>query len=81
MIAGITLGSIPLGVALVVIVVLYLARPFAVAEDEAVRLDREEVDGLVLRRDALLRQVRELDDDMEAAKVAPELTSASGRNW
>ena len=43
------------------------------AEDEAVRLDREEVDGLVLRRDALLRQIRDLDDDMEAAKVAPEL--------
>ena len=42
-------------------------------EDEAVRLDREEVDGLVLRRDALLRQIRDLDDDMEAAKVAPEL--------
>ena len=73
MIAGITLGSILLGVALVVLVLLYLARPFVVAEDEAVRLDREEVDGLLLRRDALLRQVRELDDDMEAAKVAPEL--------
>jgi hypothetical protein len=72
-IAGLTIGSILLGVALVIIVVLYLLRPFAFPEDETVRLDREEVDGLVLRRDGLLRQIRELDDDMEAAKVAPEL--------
>lgn len=73
MIAGLTLGSILLGVALVVLVLLYLARPFVVAEDEVTRVEREEVDGLLLRRDALLRQIRELDDDMEAAKVAPEL--------
>ena len=73
MITGLTLGSILLGVALLVLVLLYLARPFVVAEDEAARVDREEIDGLLLRRDALLRQIRELDDDMEAAKVAPEL--------
>jgi len=72
-IAGLTIGSVLLGIALLFIVILYLARPFIVPEDEAARLDREEVDGLVLRRDALLRQIRELDDDMEAAKVAPEL--------
>jgi len=72
-IAGLTTGSILLGVALVVIVALYLLRPFAFPEDDAVRLDREEVDGLVLRREGLLRQIRELDDDMESAKVAPEL--------
>ena len=73
MIAGLTLGSVLLGIALLLLVILYLARPFLVAEDEAARLDREEVDGLLLRRDALLRQIRELDDDLEAAKVAPEL--------
>ena len=73
MIAGLTIGSVLLGIALLLIVILYLARPFVMPEDEAVRLDREEVDGLVLRRDALLRQIRDLDDDMEAAKVAPEL--------
>ena len=73
MIAGLTIGSVLLGIALLFIVILYLARPFIVPEDEAARLDREEVDGLVLRRDALLRQIRDLDDDMEAAKVAPEL--------
>lgn len=73
MIAGLTIGSVLLGIALLLIVILYLARPFVVAEDEAARLDREEVDSLTLRRDALLRQIRDLDDDMEAAKVAPEL--------
>lgn len=76
MIAGLTLGSVLLGVALLVVVLLYLARPFAVPEDEEARLDREEVDSLVLRRDALLRQIRELDEDMEAAKVAPEMYQA-----
>ena len=73
MIAGLTIGSVLLGIALLFIVILYLARPFILPEDEAVRLDREEVDGLVLRRDTLLRQIRDLDDDMEAAKVAPEM--------
>jgi hypothetical protein len=72
-IAGLTLGSVLLGIALLLLVILYLARPFVTAEDEAVRLDREEVDSLLLHRDALLRQIRELDDDLEAAKVAPEL--------
>ena len=59
--------------ALVVIVLLYLARPFAMPEDEDVRVNREEIDGLLLRKEAILREIRELDDDYEAAKVAPEL--------
>jgi hypothetical protein len=75
--AGLTIGSILLGVALVVIVVLYLARPFALPEDEATRLDREAIDGLLLRKESLLRDIRELDDDYEAAKVAPEMYRAA----
>ena len=74
---GLTLGSILLGGALVVIVVLYLARPFALPEDEAARVDRETLDGLLLRKDALLRDIRELDEDYEAAKVAPEMYRAA----
>lgn len=73
MISGLTLGSILMGVALAVIVLLYLARPFAFVEDEDIRHDREEIDALLLRKDNLLRQIRELDDDMESAKVAPEM--------
>jgi hypothetical protein len=70
---GLTLGSILLGAALLIIVLLYLARPFAMPEDEAARLDREEIDALLLRKESLLRDIRELDDDYESAKVAPEL--------
>ena len=43
MIAGLTLGSVLLGIALLLLVILYLARPFVTAEDEAMRLDREAV--------------------------------------
>lgn len=71
--AGLTIGSILLGAALVLIVLLYLARPFAMPEDEEVRVNREEIDALLLRKEALLRDIRELDDDYESSKVAPEM--------
>ena len=75
--SSLTLGSALLGLALVVIVLLYLARPFAMPEDEEVRVNREEIDGLLLRKADLLRSIRELDDDYDAAKVAPELYVAT----
>jgi hypothetical protein len=62
-----------LGAALIVLVLLFLARPFAVAEDEEERHEREQIDGLLLRKEALLRDIRELDDDYESAKIAPEM--------
>lgn len=62
-----------MGGALVILVLLYLARPFAMREDEETRVEREEIDGLLLRKESLLRDIRELDDDYESAKVAPEL--------
>lgn len=71
--SGLTVGSVLLGLALVIIVLLYLARPFAMPEDEETRVNREEIDGLLLRKESLLREIRELDDDYESAKVAPEL--------
>ncbi len=71
--ANLTIGSILLGGALVLIVVLFLARPFAAGEDEEQRIGREAVDALLLRKESLLREIRELDDDYEAAKVAPEM--------
>ena len=58
--SSLTLGSALLGLALVVIVLLYLARPFAMPEDEEVRVNREEIDGLLLRKADLLRNIREL---------------------
>ena len=71
--ANLTIGSILLGGALVLIVVLFLARPFATGEDEEQRIGREAVDALLLRKESLLRDIRELDDDFEAGKVAPEM--------
>jgi hypothetical protein len=71
--AGLTLGSILLGAALVIVVVLFLARPFAARQDEAARAGREEIDALLLRKESLLRDIRELDEDYDSAKVAPEL--------
>lgn len=71
--SNLTIGSILVGAALVLIVALYLARPFAMPDDEEERVQREEIDGLFLRKEALLRDIRELDDDYESAKVAPEL--------
>lgn len=73
MISDMTLGAILMGIALAIIVALYLLRPFVFPENEDVRHDREEIDALLLRKDNLLRQIRELDDDMESAKVAPEM--------
>lgn len=71
--SSLTIGSMLLGAALVLIVVLYLARPFAMPEDEERRVNREEIDSLLLRKESILRDIRELDDDYEGAKVAPEL--------
>lgn len=73
MITDMTIGTLLMGLALIIIVALYLLRPFVFAEDEEQRHDREEIDALLLRKDNLLRQIRELDDDMESAKVAPEM--------
>jgi hypothetical protein len=72
-ITGLTLGSILMGIALLLVVLYYLARPFIYPEDDDVRHDREEIDALLILKATLLRRIRELDDDMEAAKVAPEL--------
>jgi hypothetical protein len=73
LLSGLTIGSILLGGAVLVLVLLYLARPFAAAEDDPARHERETVDSLLLRKESLLRDIRELDDDYESAKVAPEL--------
>lgn len=71
--SNLTIGSLLLGGALVLIVVLFLARPFAADEDAEKRRSREAVDALLLRKESLLREIRELDDDYEAGKVAPEM--------
>lgn len=75
--SGLTIGSALLGLALVILVFLYLARPFAMREDEETRVNREEIDALLLRKESILRDIRELDDDYESAKVALEMYMAA----
>lgn len=67
-----TLGSLLLGLALAVVVVLVLTRPFMRPVDEDFETD-EQIESLLAQKDALLQDLRGLDDDMEAGKVAPEL--------
>lgn len=72
-----TIGSILLGLALLFVVVLFLARPFIAgnqAEDET-RSEAEiaDLETLLFRKERLLREIKELDEDAESAKIAPEL--------
>ncbi len=70
---SLTLGSMLLGGALVVVVVLYLVRPLMDPDTAADFTDAEEIELLQSRKYALLKKIQELDDDLEANKVAPEL--------
>ncbi len=70
---SLTLGSMLLGGALVVVVVLYLVRPLMDPDTAADFTDMEEIELLQSRKYALLKKIQELDDDLEANKVAPEL--------
>lgn len=70
---SLTLGSILLGGALVVVVVLYLLRPLLDPDTAADFTDMEEIEILQARKFALLKKIQELDDDLEQGKVAQEL--------
>lgn len=72
MISSFTVGSLLLGLALVLIVGLILTRPFFRPIDEQFETD-EQIESLLAQKEALLQDVRSLDNDMEAGKVAPEL--------
>ena len=67
-----TIGSILLGVALLVVVGLFLARPFLVPAATVVEerpLSRRE--ALALQKEAVLAKIRELDFDRETGNVPP----------
>ncbi len=72
MISSFTVGSLLLGLALVLVVLLFLTRPFFRPVDEDFETD-EQIESLLAQKEALLQDVRSLDSDMEAGKVAPEL--------
>lgn len=72
MIASFTAGSLLLGLALVLVVGLFLLRPFLRHTDPNFATE-EQIESLLAQKDALLLDLRSLDSDMEAGKVAPEL--------
>jgi NADH pyrophosphatase NudC (nudix superfamily) len=61
-----------LGLALVLVVLLFLTRPFFQPVDEDFETE-EQIESLLAQKEALLQDLRSLDSDMEAGKVAPEL--------
>ena len=68
-----TIGSILLGIALLLVVVLYVARPFlfpASRRAEGDRLNRRE--ALEAQKEAIMLQIRELDFDQETGKLPEE---------
>jgi SpoVK/Ycf46/Vps4 family AAA+-type ATPase len=71
-ISSFTVGSLLLGFALVLVVLLILTRPFFRPIDEGFETD-EQIESLLAQKEALLQDLRSLDNDMEAGKVAPEL--------
>ena len=68
-----TTGSILLGLALLILIALFVARPFLArpAGDERRRSSSYQV--LAARKEALLAQIRELDFDQETGKIPNEL--------
>lgn len=72
MISSFTIGSLLLGLALVLVVLLFLTRPFLRPVDEDFETE-EQIESLLAQKEALLQDLRSLDNDMEAGKVAPEL--------
>jgi hypothetical protein len=64
-----TIGSILLAAALVALVGLYIARPLLTPAARGERLSRR--DALLAQKEALLARIRDLDFDLETAKLAP----------
>ncbi len=67
-----TIGSILLGVALLILVVLFLARPF-VQRASLTHLPRTDRQRLLARKEAILTQILALEFDYETGKVPAEV--------
>jgi len=68
-----TTGSILLGVALLILIALFLARPFLERPVGDERRRSSSYQALAARKEALLEQIRELDFDQETGKIPNEL--------
>ena len=68
-----TTGSILLGLALLILIALFVARPFLQRPAGNERRRSSSYQALATRKEALLEQIRELDFDQETGKIANEL--------
>ena len=66
-----TIGSILLGVALLVLVGLFVARPFLRPQEQEAALTKQQL--LLEEKEALLDQIQALDFDHETGKIPTEL--------
>lgn len=70
-----TIGSILLGVALLVLVGLYLARPF-LKPNKFSNHPTTQREQLLIEKEAILTQIQQLDFDVDTKKLPPEVHQA-----
>ena len=70
-----TIGSVLLGLALVLVVMLVLSRPFLVHPDQLVRPAKKQkaLHRLISEKDAVLDEIRDLDFDHDTGKIPTEV--------
>lgn len=68
-----TTGSILIGLALIILVGLFLAQPLLLPEERKQRRARSQRQTLLLQKEALLEEVRALDFDFDTGKIPSEV--------
>jgi len=68
-----TTGSILIGLALIILVGLFLAQPLLMPEERRQRRARSQRQTLLLQKEALLEEVRALDFDYDTGKIPSEV--------
>jgi len=68
-----TTGSILIGLALVILVGLFVAQPLLMPEERRQRRSRSPRQTLLLQKEALLEEVRALDFDFDTGKIPAEV--------
>ncbi|MBK7177537.1 MAG: hypothetical protein IPH82_10165 [Chloroflexi bacterium] len=75
-----TTGSILLGLALILLVGLFIAQPLLLPEEKKAR-SRSPRQKLLAQKAALLEEVRALDFDYDTGKIPQKFMNRSARNW
>lgn len=68
-----TTGSILIGVALIILVGLFIAQPLLMPEERKQRRSRSQRQMLLVQKEALLEEVRALEFDFDTGKIPPEV--------